>query len=149
MAQALEEDDPGEALTAAGRAYRRTALAGPALGLRHVTAVRRLVEEDGLNPDAHQLLGLCLEGLGAPDAAIEQYRLAAYLDHGFALAQLRLGQLARRRGDDRDAARDLDGALGRLAGETEERIVLFGGGFGRIALTVQCRSELDACGAAR
>jgi AcrR family transcriptional regulator len=31
MAEALAEEDPGTALTEAGRAYRRTALAGPAL----------------------------------------------------------------------------------------------------------------------
>jgi chemotaxis protein methyltransferase CheR len=110
---------------------------------------RALVADDGLDADAHQLLGLCLEGLGVPDAAIEQYRLAAYLDSGFALARLRLGQLARRRGDDREAARDLDAALDRLAAEADRRIIMFGGGFGRLALTVQCRSERDACGARR
>lgn len=110
---------------------------------------RALAEADGLNADAHQLHGLCLEGVGAPETAVGQYRLAAYLDPGFALPRLRLGQLARRRGDDRDAARELERAEELLAAETDERITLFGGGFGRIALTVLCRSELDACGARR
>jgi chemotaxis protein methyltransferase CheR len=110
---------------------------------------RGLVEADGLNPDAHQLLGLCFEGEQAVDEAIAQYRLAAYLDPEFALARLRLGQLARRRGEDRPAVADLEVALRLLAGEGTERIMLFGGGFGRMALTILCRSELDAFGARR
>ncbi len=118
----------------------------PDEAIRHA---RRLIEADGLGADAHQLLGLCLEDASSADAAIAQYRLAAYLDPGFALPRLRLGQLARRRGDDRTAATELERALDLLARESEERITLFGGGFGRISLTVQCRTELDACGARR
>jgi chemotaxis protein methyltransferase CheR len=114
-----------------------------------VVVARGLVETDGLNADAHQLLGLGLEGQHAVDEAISQYRLAAYLDPVFALARLRLGQLARRRGEDRPAAADLEQALGLLAAERTERITLFGGGFGRMTLTMLCRSELDACGARR
>jgi chemotaxis protein methyltransferase CheR len=110
---------------------------------------RGLVEADGLNADAHLLLGLCLEGGQAIDDAIAQYRLAAFLDPAFALARLRLGQLARHRGEDRPAAADLQRALGLLPQERGERITLFGGGFGRMALTMLCRSELDACGAHR
>jgi chemotaxis protein methyltransferase CheR len=113
------------------------------------TVAQFLVEVDGLNADAHQLLGLCLEGAQAVDDAIAQYRLAAFLDPGFALARLRLGQLARRRGEDRTAGADLERALGLLPQEKSERITLFGGGFGRMALTMLCRSELEACGAAR
>jgi chemotaxis protein methyltransferase CheR len=109
----------------------------------------RLIGIDAMYADAHQLRGLCLEGDGTVDEAISQYRLAAYLDPGFALARLRLGQLARRRGDDRTAADELSRALGLLVQERDERITLFGGGFGRIALTMLCRSELDATGARR
>ncbi|MDY7090274.1 MAG: CheR family methyltransferase [Actinomycetota bacterium] len=111
-----------------------------------VTLARLLSDENGLNPDAHQLLGLCLEDGSAVAEALGQYRLAAYLDPGFALPRMRLGQLARRQGDDRTAAGELERALELLARESEQRITLFGGGFGRIALTVLCRSELDACG---
>jgi chemotaxis protein methyltransferase CheR len=113
------------------------------------TVAHFLVEIDGLNADAHQLLGLCLEGAQAVDEAIAQYRLAAFLDPAFALARLRLGQLARRRGEDRPAEADLERALGLLPQEKSERITLFGGGFGRMALTMLCRSELEACGASR
>ena len=114
-----------------------------------MVVARRLVENEGLNADAHQLLGLCLEGGHSVDDAIAQYRLAAYLDPAFAQPRLRLGQLARRRGEDRPAAADLEHALGLLAFEQAERITLFGGGFGRMALAMLCRSELDACGAWR
>ncbi|WP_240670542.1 CheR family methyltransferase [Actinoplanes solisilvae] len=114
-----------------------------------VALARRLSDENGLNPDAHQLLGLCLEEGSAVAEAVGQYRLAAYLDPGFALPRLRLGQLARRQGDDRAAAGELERALDLLVREDEERIALFGGGFGRLALTVVCRSELDACGVRR
>jgi chemotaxis protein methyltransferase CheR len=107
---------------------------------------RRLIDEDGLNADAHQLHAVCLEGAGEVEAAIGQYRLAAYLDPGFALPRLRLAQLARRHGDERTAAAELERALARLPGEDEMRILFFGGGFGRIALTVLCRAELEACG---
>ncbi|MFI5891646.1 CheR family methyltransferase [Actinoplanes sp. NPDC051513] len=110
---------------------------------------RRLIDDDGLNADAHQLRGLCLEVAGTVEEAIGQYRLAAYLDPVFALPRLRLGQLARRRGDERIAAGELERALTLLAGEDDLRILLFGGGFGRMALTVLCRAELDACGATR
>jgi chemotaxis protein methyltransferase CheR len=62
---------------------------------------------------------------------------------------LRLGLLARRRGDHRAAGTELDRALGLLHTEREERIVLFGGGFGRITLVALCRAELQAAGAPR
>jgi chemotaxis protein methyltransferase CheR len=117
--------------------------------LDEATATARgMIDQNGLDPDAHQLLGICLEGLG-DDGAEVQYRLAAHLDPAFALARLRLGQLARRRGADREAARELEHALDLLPRESEARIIQFGGGFGRIALTVLCRSELEACGARR
>lgn len=127
----------GVLLAQAGRFDEATALA------------RRLIDDNGLDPDAHQLLGLCREAAAAMDEAVAQYRLAAYLDPAFALARLRLGQLARGRGDDREAAVELERAHELLPDEDDERITLFGGGFGRIALIVLCRSELEACGVRR
>jgi chemotaxis protein methyltransferase CheR len=126
----------GVLLAQAGRVPDATAVA------------RRLVDADGMNADAHHLLGMCLEADGSQSAA-GQFRLAAYVDPGFAMPRFRLGLLARRRGDDRAAATDLDRALHLLRDERDERLVLFGGGFGRIALTTLCRAELDACGARR
>jgi chemotaxis protein methyltransferase CheR len=110
---------------------------------------RRLLDTDGLYADAHHLLAVCLEGGASVDVAIGHYRLAAYLDPAFAMPRLRLGLLARRRGDDRTATAELDQALHLLRDEREEHIVLFGGGFGRIALATLCRAELDAIGVRR
>jgi chemotaxis protein methyltransferase CheR len=110
---------------------------------------RRLLDVDGLYADAHHLLGVCLEGGAAVEVAIGHYRLAAYLDPEFAMPKLRLGLLARRRGDPRTAGTELDRALSLLRTERDERIVLFGGGFGRITLVALCRAELDATGATR
>ncbi|MEU8657599.1 CheR family methyltransferase [Actinoplanes philippinensis] len=108
----------------------------------------RLLHAGGPQADAHHLLGVCHE-LDCADRAAGQYRLAAYLDPRFAMPRLRMGLLARRRGDDRGAADHLSAALELLPAENEERIVHFGGGFGRLALTTLCRTELEACGVRR
>ncbi|MEV6303611.1 CheR family methyltransferase [Actinoplanes sp. NPDC051861] len=110
--------------------------------------VHRLIDAGGPHPDAHHLLGVCHE-LDCAEQAAGQYRLAAYLDPDFAMPRLRMGLLARRRGDDRGAASHLEPALRLLAYEDDERITLFGGGFGRLALTTLCRTELEACGVRR
>jgi chemotaxis protein methyltransferase CheR len=112
-------------------------------------AARRLLDLDGLSADAHHLLGVCLEDGASVDVAIGHYRLAAYLDPAFAMPRLRMGLLARRRGDDGVATGELDRALHLLRGEDDDRITLFGGGFGRIALAALCRAERDACGGRR
>jgi len=116
---------------------------------RAETVCRGLLDADGLNADAHYLLAACLDGNAAVEAAIGHYRLAAYLDATFAMPRLRLGLLARRGGDLQDAGPKLDRALSLLRDEREERIVLFGGGFGRIAVAALCRAELDAIGVHR
>ncbi len=98
---------------------------------------------------AHYLLALCREGVGDRTGALENDRVAAALDPGFAMPRLHLGLLARRSGDLRAAQRELGQALDLLAGEDAERIRLFGGGFTREALTRLCRAELRAAGGAR
>ncbi|GIE31371.1 protein-glutamate O-methyltransferase [Actinoplanes italicus] len=108
----------------------------------------RLLHTGGPQADAHHLLGVCHE-LDCAEKAVGQYRLAAYLDPRFAMPRLRMGLLARRRGDDRGAAEHLEAATELLTTEDEDRIVLFGGGFGRLALTMLCRTELDSCGVRR
>ncbi|WP_033344193.1 CheR family methyltransferase [Catenuloplanes japonicus] len=107
----------------------------------------RLVEDDGLNADAHYVIGVCHEGDASPATATRHHQLAAYLDPGFAMPRMRLGLLAKQAGDRQTAARELDRAVTLLRGETDERILLFGGGFGRQPLIALCRSELQAVGA--
>jgi len=110
---------------------------------------RRLLDADGLYADAHHQLAVCLEGVAAVDVAIGHYRLAAYLDPEFAMPRMRTGLLARRRGEDRVAGTELERALTLLRQESDDRIVLFGGGFSRIALTNLCRAEMETRGAPR
>ncbi|MBI4869747.1 MAG: methyltransferase domain-containing protein [Candidatus Wallbacteria bacterium] len=107
---------------------------------------RRLLARDDLNAGAHFLMALCREGAGDLATAAEHDEAAIYLDPGFAMPQLHLGRLARRSGELDRARRSLEQALELLAREDSSRILLFGGGFGRDALTQVCRAELRACG---
>lgn len=104
-----------------------------------------LLQRDELNAGAHYLLALCREGLKDPRGAIEHDEVAAYLDPGFAMPRLHLGLLARRAGARGVARRELAQALELLRGEDASRLLLFGGGFSRDALTALCRAELVAC----
>ena len=152
FAEALRviEDEPDRG---AGPADRLTARGAAGPGRAGWTRPRpwsaRCSTPTGCTPTPTTCSGSAWRAAGSVDGAIGQYRLAAYLDPAFAMPRLRLGLLARRRGDDRDAAAELDRALHLLRGERDERIVLFGGGFGRIALTALCRAELDACAVRR
>jgi chemotaxis protein methyltransferase CheR len=77
---------------------------------------------------------------------VDQHQVAAYLDPAFAMPRLHLGLLARRAGDTRGAQRELREALALLVREDASRVLLFGGGFTREALTQLCRAELRAAG---
>jgi chemotaxis protein methyltransferase CheR len=103
---------------------------------------------DELSAGAHYLLALCREGAGDMGGAEEHDRAAAYLDPGFAMPRLHLGLLARRAGDLRRARHEIGQAQDLLAREDPSRILLFGGGFTREALSHLCRSELLAIGGA-
>jgi len=107
----------------------------------------RLLARDGINAGAHYLLGLCRESAGDATGAARHNHAAAHLDPTFALPRLRLGILARRRGDVETARRELGHALVLLSREDPHRLLLFAGGFTRPALTTLCQSELAACGA--
>ncbi|GAA2526440.1 CheR family methyltransferase [Pilimelia columellifera] len=111
-------------------------------------ACRALLGSHRADADAHHLLAMCAED-DDPAGAAERYRLAATLDPDFAMPWLRMGVLARRRGDPQAMRLDLERAIALLASEREQRILLFGGGFGRQALRSLCRAELDASGARR
>jgi chemotaxis protein methyltransferase CheR len=113
---------------------------------RGEAACRQLIEDAPLDSGAHYLLALCLEARGDAAAATGHYRTATYLDPGFAVARLRLGLMARRQGNGEAARQELGHALALLAHEDQERLLLFGGGFSRHALTALCRAELLACG---
>lgn len=104
---------------------------------------------DELSAGAHYLLALCREGAGDTGGAEEHDRTAAYLDPSFAMPRLHLGLLARRAGDFRRARHEIGQARDLLAREDPSRILLFGGGFTREALSHLCQSELQAIGGAQ
>lgn len=110
-------------------------------------ACSRLLMADELDAGAHYVLGHCREQAGDADGAGEHYRVAAYLDPEFAMPRLHLGLMARRAGERNAARRELTQALVLIEREAASRLLLFGGGFGRKALTALCESALKDCGA--
>jgi len=93
---------------------------------------------------AHYLLATCREGARDLPGALGEARIAAERDDRFALAQLRLGLLARRCGDRPTAVAALSRALQLLPGEPADRLALFAGGLGRGALSDLARAALEA-----
>jgi chemotaxis protein methyltransferase CheR len=109
-------------------------------------ACARVLEIDPLNAGAHYALALCRERAGDRQGAIDHDRAAVYLDGSFAMPRLHLGLLARKEGARETARRELGQALVLLEREEPSRVLLFGGGFRREALSEMCRIELEACG---
>jgi chemotaxis protein methyltransferase CheR len=108
--------------------------------------VCRLLRFDGNNAAAHYVRALCREHQGAHENAIEHNRVAANLDSTFAMPRLHLGLLMRRSGDRDAARREFAEALELFAHESDSRILMFGGGFGRQALLDLCQSALKETG---
>ncbi|MGN6529757.1 MAG: CheR family methyltransferase [Burkholderiaceae bacterium] len=106
----------------------------------------RLLARDESDADAYHLLALCREGQGDPCGALDCGRRAVALDPDFALARMHLGLLARRARHLDEARRQFGRAVALLAREPDDRLALFGGGFGRDALLAMCRAEVQACG---
>jgi chemotaxis protein methyltransferase CheR len=109
-------------------------------------ACRRLLEADELHAGAHYLTALCREHAGDALGAAEHDRMAVHLDPSFAMPHLHAGLVAKRRGALGTARHELEQALMLLEREDTSRLVLFGGGFSRAALTALCRSELGRLG---
>lgn len=101
---------------------------------------------DALVADSYYVEALADEQAGRLPAAEWHYRRAAAKDGSFALPRLRLGLLARRRGERVTMQRELDQALALLDGEDDRRLRLFGGGFDRAALRHLCQAELREAG---
>ncbi|MBO9539788.1 methyltransferase domain-containing protein [bacterium] len=106
------------------------------------TVCRRALANDEFSAGAHYLRALYYEQAGELASAIKDYEAASYLEPGFSLPHLRLGLLAKRRGEHEQGRRALTQALALLPNENDARLALFGGGFGRTALEQLCRSEL-------
>lgn len=105
-----------------------------------------LLLRDLRNAGAHYLMALCKESVGDHAAALKSDRAAVRLDPSFAMPHLHMGMLARRAGDWAAARRELSKAATLIPGENNSRLLLFGGGFNREALSGLCRAQLNACG---
>ena len=103
-----------------------------------------LLTHDMRSAAAHYVIALCRESTGDLPAARNRYEQASRLDTGFALPHLHLGQMARQRGDAKAHKHELARALALLEHESPQRLLMFGGGFDRIALQNMCRTELLA-----
>lgn len=108
------------------------------------TWCEEILANDELAPGAHYVLALCREAQGDAEGAVEHGQTATYLDSGFAMAHLQLARLALRAGDSSTARRELTVAARLVEGEDPVRIVLFGGGFSRRALSEWCEAQLES-----
>lgn len=95
-----------------------------------------------LHADALYIQALALEERGELPAAEWHHQRAAAKDADFAMPHLRLGLLARRRGEPVAARRELRRALELLDSESADRLRRFGGGFEREALRQLCTHDL-------
>lgn len=66
---------------------------------------------DRLNAHTHYLLSLILEQQGDGDGAVLSLRRALYLDHDYLLAYFAMGNLSRKRGEQREAEQSFTNAL--------------------------------------
>jgi chemotaxis protein methyltransferase CheR len=105
----------------------------------------RLAKGDG-GAGAHHVIALVREQQGQPDVAIRHHHMAIGLDPNFAMPHVHLGRLASRAGGPAMARGSWRQALDLLPQERPERVLLFGGGFGREALQAMCRTALENCG---
>lgn len=94
---------------------------------------------------AHLLMGLCRRELGELGAARSYFEQATRLDGQLALARVYLGMLLRRLGLAGPARTHLRRALSLLERESEQRFLLFGGGYRRSAWLALCQSEMERC----
>ncbi|OWQ93784.1 hypothetical protein CDN99_04905 [Roseateles aquatilis] len=111
-------------------------------GLRACSRLISPTTPAGLQAEVFFLQALAMEERGQLPAAEWNHQRAAAKDAGFAMPHLRLGLLARRRGEVVAARRELRRALELLDGESEDRLRRFGGGFERDDLRRLCRDEI-------
>ncbi|MBO9689842.1 MAG: methyltransferase domain-containing protein [Mitsuaria chitosanitabida] len=95
-----------------------------------------------LQAEVLYLQALAMEERGQLPSAEWHHQRAAAKDAGFAMPHLRLGLMARRRGEIVAAHRELRRALALLDDESAARLRRFGGGFERDDLRRLCRDEI-------
>lgn len=108
--------------------------------------LEELLKAQEFNPVVHYLAALACEAAGEFEQALERGMAAAYLDPGFALAQLLLGRVLMQTGESARARRCLESAQALLNFSDPEALRLLGGGFDREQLAGVCRSALNRLG---
>ncbi|MBS2033466.1 chemotaxis protein CheR [bacterium] len=103
-----------------------------------------LLEPTETEAGARFFLGLCRREAGELGQARACFERALWLDPSLALAALYLGMLLRRLALQAQARPYLRQALVLLQRESDERLLLFGGGFRRSAWLALCQNELDS-----
>lgn len=108
-----------------------------------------LLHQPRTEAGAHLFLGLCRREIGELGAARSYFEQAARRDGQLALARVYLGMLLRRLGLGSQARTQLRQGMALLEKETEQRLLLFGGGgYRRSAWLSLCQNELERCGKA-
>ncbi|MET0210418.1 MAG: CheR family methyltransferase [Burkholderiaceae bacterium] len=111
-------------------------------GLRACARLMTPEAPAALQAEVFFIQALAMEERGELPAAEWNHQRAAAKDAGFAMPHLRMGLMARRRGELVAARRELRHALALLDGESAERMRRFAGGFERDALRHLCRAEI-------
>ncbi len=83
---------------------------------------------DTLDPGLYYLRAMILQEQGIVDEAISSLKRALYLDQDFALVHFALGNIARKRGRLKEAARHFENSLSILAARPEDELVPESGG---------------------
>lgn len=106
-----------------------------------------LVAHGKFLPEAHYVIALCLSHAGELSRAIESLEFAHSLDPAFAMPVMQAGLHKCRVGEPAQGRRFLRRAATLLEEESEQRVLLFGGGFSRDALRRICLRSSDGGGA--
>jgi len=127
-----------------GWLLRALVLAGQGLEKQAADCCRRALSLEPCHAEAHFVHGLLLDAQGQTDRALDELQKAVFLDSNFAPAAFRLACLLQREGRSVAAERVFRSTLQALEHDTDERLLLYGGGFSRDALRAFCQARLAA-----
>ena len=143
QAEALLSEVPGPAPADAGLLLLRAALLTHSGRMQDAErACQDLLAIESVSAGAHLLLAIVRECEDDTEAAMTHCRAASSRDPRFAMPHVHLARLSSKAGRTQAVRRHFVDAIQLLPAETDRRIMLFGGGFGREALISFCRTQL-------
>ncbi len=134
------EPNCAEAHVLASHAYADVGSFDEALGAAH-----QALATDPLEPNARYILGIIYQRQGDTVRAISEFRKTIYIDQGFALAYLNLGNIYKSQGRLDDACREYELALAALRDGAGASWASFLGGFDTSLLVQSCERSLIEC----